>query len=412
MRIKSLFVAIAVAALMLTPQASAVDTDVDGLLDLLDVPGFDPSANGDADFRRRGIQDLDGANQLTNLQRLDLDSNHITSLESGDFEGLANLQTLDLTDNRITSLESGDFQGLTNLQWLRLERNQITSIESGDFQGLTNLQDLRLERNQITILESGDFDGLNNLQTLSLERNQITSIESGDFDGLTNLQGLHLNSNQITSLESGGFQGLTNLQWLRLARNQITSIESGAFAGLTNLQHLGLSGNQIIELNFTGARFEDLKTCTRFGGGLCVGRDEIRSLILDHATLSRGSFDAIVGETTSITDVSLVGLSFSDENPNDLSNLLDIATLDNVTVSQTLFDSYADEFNAFDAIDGNMVTVVPDPTWATTTRTEHWMRKTWTYKPQQSKAVRTLKTLTTPTIVSSTSTTESDELKT
>ena len=30
--------------------------------------------------------------------------------------------------------------------------------------------------------------------------------------------------------------------------------------------------------------------------------------------LSRRSFDAIVGETTSIGEVSLVGLTFSDEN--------------------------------------------------------------------------------------------------
>ena len=59
--------------------------------------------------------------------------------------------------------------------------------------------------------------------------------------------------------------------------------------------------------------------------------------------------------------MSLVGLTFSDVNPADLSNLLGIATLDKVTVNSSLFGLYADEFNAFDAMDGNTVTVVPEP---------------------------------------------------
>ena len=77
--------------------AIAVDTDGDGLLDLMDVHGFDPSASGTGSFRDCGIQDLDGASQLTNLQWLHLYGNQITSIESGDFDGLTNLQTLDLT---------------------------------------------------------------------------------------------------------------------------------------------------------------------------------------------------------------------------------------------------------------------------------------------------------------------------
>ena len=86
--------------------------------------------------------------------------------------------------------------------------------------------------------------------------------------------------------------------------------------------------------------------------------DEITSLTLDDAVLSLGSFHAIVGETNSITDVSLVGLTFSDENPSDLAALLGIGPLDNVTVDQALFDSYADEFNSFAEEAGNTLTVI------------------------------------------------------
>ncbi|MCA9166757.1 MAG: PEP-CTERM sorting domain-containing protein, partial [Planctomycetales bacterium] len=48
-----------------------------------------------------------------------------------------------------------------------------------------------------------------------------------------------------------------------------------------------------------------------------------------------------------------------DSNPDNLTSLLGIATLDNVTVDQALFDLYADEFDAFAAMDGKRLTLVP-----------------------------------------------------
>ena len=148
--------------------AYGADTDGDGLLDLIDVPGFNPNASGYVQFNGRSIQDLDGANLLSNATELDLIFNQITSIENGDFQGLSNLQALSLGINQITSVENGAFQGLSNLQYLDLTNNQITSLESGAFQGLSNLQYLVLTYNQITSLENGAFQGLNNLQTLLL----------------------------------------------------------------------------------------------------------------------------------------------------------------------------------------------------------------------------------------------------
>jgi hypothetical protein len=95
--------------------------------------------------------------------------------------------------------------------------------------------------------------------------------------------------------------------------------------------------------------------------GFCADTADITDLILDDAVLSLGSFQAIIAATQSISTASLVGLSFSDTSPDDLSNLLTLETLDNVRVDQALFDRYAAEFNAFDAIAGNTVTVVPEP---------------------------------------------------
>jgi Leucine-rich repeat (LRR) protein len=369
--------------------AYGADTDGDGLLDLIDVPGFNPNANGDVEFNRRGIQDLDGANLLINATGLALWENQITNLKNGDFQGLNNLQRLGLGDNPITNLENGAFRGLNNLQLLGLARSQITNIENGAFQGLSNLQLLNLDSIRITTIESGVFQGLSNLQELHLSGNPITSIESGAFQGLSNLQLLYLIDNPITSIESGAFQGLSNLQTLDLGgkqitnlekgvfqglsnltgldlgNNQITSLENGVFRGLNNLRWLDLAGNNIQKLNLTGATFDSLRQCWGDvflgSGGFCVGGSEITDLILDDAVLSPGSFQAIVGETEFISNVSLVGLAFSDGNPGDISALLSISTLDNIRVDQALFDRYAAEFNAFDAIPGNTVTVVPEP---------------------------------------------------
>ena len=107
---------IAIAIGVLISPASAVDTDGDGLLDLMDVEGFDPNKTGTATYVNDGIQDLDGVNQLTNVQRIRLWTNQITSIETGDFDGLTNLQWLSLHKNQITSIESGAFEGLTSLQ--------------------------------------------------------------------------------------------------------------------------------------------------------------------------------------------------------------------------------------------------------------------------------------------------------
>ena len=136
LRWQMLFWASSLLLMVSTPSAVAqVDTDGDGLLDVLDVEEFDPNASGTLRLIGLGIQDLDGANLLTNLQELFLDINRIRSIESGDFDGLANLQDLTLNNNRIASIENGVFEGMASLQGLALHNNRIAAIENGAFDG-------------------------------------------------------------------------------------------------------------------------------------------------------------------------------------------------------------------------------------------------------------------------------------
>lgn len=417
--------------------AHAADTDGDGLLDLIDVPGFDPNSpiihpslpGPSFFFDNSRIQDLDGASLLTkgvlvtffnnqvasiengdfagltnmkelglsvnristvdpgdftglsNLQRLHLGGNRITSIGTGGFQELGKLEQLFLLENRLTGVESGDFQGLVNLKELYLFYNQISGIESGDFQQLAKLERLKLDHNRIASIESGGFQGLGNLTSLDLFANQLSSVESGDFQGLGKLKVLFLFDNQLSGIESGDFQGLNSLEELYVYDNQITSIESAAFQGFANLRRLNLSDNQIAaieagtfrgqtklnslslfdndltELNFTDADFAGLTAC-EFRDGFCIDREEVVSLVLDDAAVSKSSFAVIVGETVALQDVSLVGLQFSDGNPTSLAALLGIPSLDNVAVDPDLFNLYGGELTAFDALPGNTVTVV------------------------------------------------------
>jgi len=124
------------------------------------------------------------------------------------------------------------------------------------------------------------------------------------------------------------------------------------------LEHLFLFGNQISELDFTGAGFDALEYCDSFPpDGFCIDSAEVTRLILDDAELSLGSYNAIVRETTSITAVSIDGLTFTDEYPANLNGLLEIETLENVDVDATLYGLYAGEFDAFDSISGNTLNI-------------------------------------------------------
>ena len=298
--------------LVYAPRAGAVDTDGDGLLDLLDLPGFDPDSSQDIDFWRAGIQDLDGATLLVNTTNLSLEGNEISSIELGDFAGLGNLQTLDLADNRISRIEPRAFTGLGSLQTLDLAANRISRIEPGD------------------------FDGLGDLETLDLTNNEITSIEPGDFDGL------------------GG------LQALNLSYNQVSNIEPGAFRAVSDLHTLVLTGNPTTELDLSGATLVSLRPCslTVHESGFCPDL-QVSNLVIDRTSQSNSSFQVLVDHVPSVRNVSLVGLKFQEELPHNLNHLFASKPfLRHITVDPLLHSMYADEFRAWSFTTGNRLTVV------------------------------------------------------
>jgi len=279
-------------ALSTVTSAQQVDTDGDGLLDLLDVPGFAPS-RFEAMYGRRSIQDLDGATQFVRASYLDLAENEISGLEQGDFEGQDNLRTISLDDNQISSIDGGAFDGLPNLRTLLLANNRITAIDSGTFHGLHNLTTLLLTNNQIATIEAGTFHGLDSLTTLDIASNELVSLDGSDFEGLP-LHTVDLRGNHIQVVEAGNFEGLSELDGLYLGSNRIVRIESAAFDGRERLTRLDLSQN---ELTTIGTQvFDDLEELT-------------------HLDLSSNDITAIQASAfDGLQDLSTLDLSF---NPID-----------------------------------------------------------------------------------------------
>ena len=175
-------------------------------------------------------------------------SKGITSLNSGDFDGLSNLKDLYLNRNDLSSLPEDIFDGLSNLEALYLTRNDLSSLPEDTFDGLSKLQNLYLNQNDLSSLPEDIFDGLSNLEDLYLSQNNLSSLSEDIFDGLSNLEALHLTQNDLSSLPEDIFDGLSNLESLRLSRNDLSSLSENVFDGLSNLQSLPLGNNDLSSL--------------------------------------------------------------------------------------------------------------------------------------------------------------------
>ncbi len=242
---------------------------------------------------------------LSNLTRLDLSGNALSSLPNGLFDKLTNLTTLNLFKNQLNSLPIGIFDKLTNLITLNLSGNALSSLPNGLFDKLTNLTTLNLLDNPLRSLPDDYFDNLTNLETLFLpptikqpllpgtgaittpladrtpqvrdaivaavpgvnsaadataahlaairgldmRKRNITALRSGDFDDLINLGALIINAPQLTSLPDGIFDNLSRLNVLIINAPQLTSLPDGIFDNLVYLRSVVIANTESIPLD-------------------------------------------------------------------------------------------------------------------------------------------------------------------
>ncbi|XP_053572722.1 leucine-rich repeats and immunoglobulin-like domains protein 3 [Bombina bombina] len=219
------------------------------------------------------------------LETLDLSNNFITELKTASFPALQ-LKYLYINSNRITSVESGAFDHLSpTLQVLKLNRNRIASIPPKMFK-LNNLQHLELNRNRIRKIDGLTFQGLDTLKSLKIQRNGITKLMDGAFWGLSNMEILQLDYNNLTEITKGWLYGLLMLQQLHLSQNAISKISPDAWEFCQKLSELDLTFNQLTRLDESG--FVGLSLL----GGLFIGNNQV-SYIADGAFRGLSSLNTL-----------------------------------------------------------------------------------------------------------------------
>jgi WD40 repeat protein len=118
--------------------------------------------------KEKSIADITGLEYCSNLEYLNLISNHITDLSP--LSKLTRLKTLYLDDNQIADISP--LAGLTSLNDLSIFINKVSDVYA--FAGLINLKKLNLRYNRIS--DVSPLSGLTNLEFLYMENNPITDI--------------------------------------------------------------------------------------------------------------------------------------------------------------------------------------------------------------------------------------------
>jgi Leucine-rich repeat (LRR) protein len=142
------------------------------------------------------------------------------------------VEKIDLSTNKIETLNSSIFVYLTNLRYLILSNNNIRQVDPNAFLGISYLISLDLSLNlirNIDFLYNRNFS--HSLRMLKLSNNEIGGIRAGQFVHLNSLTHLDLSANNIKYLADCAFYGLQeSIKKLILNFNRITSINSCTFS--------------------------------------------------------------------------------------------------------------------------------------------------------------------------------------
>ncbi|XP_062537568.1 chaoptin [Armigeres subalbatus] len=212
---------------------------------------------------------------LSNIKKLDMSSNNISSIDVGYFKPLElSLVKLSLAVNQISNISREVFGHLPLLQWLNLENNVISVVDFDTFYNTKNLQVLKLSNNMLTDIPAELFRNVrglrilemahNNLkylpdnlllqdglERLDLSHNQFTKIPATSLSNLAALAlcDLDLSHNHIGAIHSVDLSNkFRSLSVLDLSDNRLVRLEDAAFATLPRLSLLDLSHNYELEL--------------------------------------------------------------------------------------------------------------------------------------------------------------------
>ncbi|TKC37628.1 hypothetical protein EI555_009607, partial [Monodon monoceros] len=176
--------------------------------------------------------------KYTELKKIYLNHNCITTLRPGVFKGLHHLTWLSMVNNYLEALPKQMCAQMPQLNWMDLEGNRIKYLTNSTFLSCNSLTVLFLPGNQIDFVPEKTFSSLKNLGELDLSSNMIMELPPHIFKDLKLLQKLNLSSNPLLYLHKNQFESLKQLQSLDLGRIEIPSINTEMFQPMKNLSHI------------------------------------------------------------------------------------------------------------------------------------------------------------------------------
>ncbi len=187
---------------------------------------------------------------LMSLVSLDLESNLLTTLATGVFGNLRHLRYLDIQYNRLPSIEDRYlFHNSTELHKLILSDNYITTLHPKIFSKLTKLESLFLYKNTLSHLPAGVFDSLRELRKLYLTSNRIQYLDESLFVNNIKLEMLYLNFNPLDRLPPRLLSSQSELKKISVAHTNIRVLEGQFISHLTQLYNLELSHNHLSSIS-------------------------------------------------------------------------------------------------------------------------------------------------------------------
>lgn len=270
-------------------------------------------------------------NKLTNLQTLDLSSNHNLNSLPDEIGALGSLESLFLGGNPLSNLPK-EIGALKNLQRLNLSGTALSSLRK-EIGTLTNLQMLDLGYNLNLRILPKELWSLKNLQSLSLSYNRNLSTLPKELWFLKSLQSLSLFFNDSLSSLPKEFENLKNLQSIYISGNSLISLPKELW-GIENLQKLTLNGTSLSSLP------GELWALKNLQGLSLLFNPQIKELPkeIDHLTNLQSlvlSFNSqlkkLPKEIGNLTNLQILNLSYNDSLaslPKELGQLTQLQTLD------------------------------------------------------------------------------------
>lgn len=177
---------------------------------------------------------------LPSFERLNLNSNALTTESICWISQLSNLTELNLSFNMIDEIPL-QLCSLTKLQKLSFYHNLLSALPS-TISSLTNLVELSIGKNKsLRTKEIDKLSALTNLENLSLESVSLKKVPLFLTD-LTSLNYLYLNDNNKIEHVPPELSVLIGLEWLDISGNNIEMIPP-CLSVLTNLTQLYIGCN-------------------------------------------------------------------------------------------------------------------------------------------------------------------------